>query len=1297
MKRTLGLDLGTNSIGWAIVEEKGGERRLFKAGSLVFPEGVARVKGKEQPSTLSRTRSRATRRLYFRRRMRKQKLLRILIDQGMCPLSRAGLAGWVKEGVYPHEPAFIEWFRSNPYELRAKGLEEKLSLVELGRVIYHFAQRRGFKSNRKGGDGEQTTFHEGLPERGVKGYSDTLRILEQHRTIGKAGVLLASRNEAIRRRFIRRTDLEKELKLIWDAQCVHYPDVLTLDLEKRVGPTQGSVVFFQRPLKSKKSTVGRCTLEPSKPRAPISSIEAELFSILHTINGIKVDDRPLSAQERERVLTKFFLRSKPSVPFADLEKELKKVGTIGSFNFRSDVKFTASRTITWLADLWNVDAMDIVRVVVDPAPTEEVLAARKLWEDRWSAIYNAEDFDELSEVRAAGGDIGTKRDLKLYAKEVWGFTDEQLEKLRRFRCKQGYHNLSRKALRRIIPHLYQGIPYHDAVLLAGTQAVFGEQWHRFTDSERAAIHHGVHEQILSQRWVRTRTVLTNGLIRHYRDEHGEVGGRLEWDAAWDAALDNSLQEGLDLATKEELGDSGLKELRNAVEAAFRAHVERGPVKFILPQRTDERVKEWLADSFGLGQRALDRMYHHSAIEIYPHTKDKLGSPARRGVNNPMVMRAMHQLRKLVNGLIALEWVDAGTAVHIEMARELDSANKRKAWERYQRELEKENVECEKLVREYFEASGRFKDPGRDEILRMALYREAEKLWGEAKCVFSGERIGGIKDLFDSGDWEIEHIWPRSRTNDNSQANKVLCLKEYNSTVKRDKLPTQLPNYATPAVAAGKMRVSILSMVEPIKDQMEGYQAAVNIRKEKAKRASTKEEKDKAIQERWYFQFKLDYWRTKYEHLTAMEIKPGFLNRQLVATGQITRLAREYLRSYFNKVVCYKPEALASFRRAWLGERYDKGKDRDLHTHHAKDAVIAATVTREWFDALAHHYEETDSKHKDEAFVMPWKSFPSDMKTVEQAALVTHAYVDALGRISRYRRRSPDGTVRYATGATVRGSLHKDTYYGRIKLKNEATGEYDEHTVLRRTVKDMSKADHAKVVDPVLRRKLQEADPAVIAEKEGLPVMVSGKEQIVKRVRTFESRVKNPVALKQHRDRKQGAEHKHWLWVVNECAPIMAIYANAKGRPAHRLYSLLEITKFLGDRQGRRHVIESIPREHPERPGFHLVERNGKPYLLRPGQEVVLYKESEDEINWNDQRDLNRRTYVIRNAEGDGRINLVNVLEARPDDQLTKVSTWDPDNPMVWLRMSVHGMKGLVAGVDVQVDPVKGIFRPSAMV
>lgn len=47
MARILGLDLGTNSIGWAIVDKNGTEFSLVDKGVRIFSEGVKSEKGIE--------------------------------------------------------------------------------------------------------------------------------------------------------------------------------------------------------------------------------------------------------------------------------------------------------------------------------------------------------------------------------------------------------------------------------------------------------------------------------------------------------------------------------------------------------------------------------------------------------------------------------------------------------------------------------------------------------------------------------------------------------------------------------------------------------------------------------------------------------------------------------------------------------------------------------------------------------------------------------------------------------------------------------------------------------------------------------------------------------------------------------------------------------------------------------------------------------------------------------------------------------------------------------------------------
>src|SRR5690606_37610050 len=140
---------------------------------------------------------------------------------------------------------------------------------------------------------------------------------------GEAGAALGQNHEAIRRRYFKRTNLIDEFELLWEKQR-GYHAFLTPELKTYIGDRKEGSIFFQRPLKSKKSEVGRCTLEPGKKRAPVSSISAELFSVLHTINNIKVNGENLKQEGRDALLPLFFRKSKPNFPIGDVRGALKK-------------------------------------------------------------------------------------------------------------------------------------------------------------------------------------------------------------------------------------------------------------------------------------------------------------------------------------------------------------------------------------------------------------------------------------------------------------------------------------------------------------------------------------------------------------------------------------------------------------------------------------------------------------------------------------------------------------------------------------------------------------------------------------------------------------------------------------------------------------------------------------------------------------------------------------------------------------------------------------------------------------
>ena len=171
MAKILGLDLGTNSIGWAIVDKEGNNFTLVDKGVRVFSEGV-NIEAKtnsESSKAAKRTEYRSARKLKYRRKIRKIELLKVLSDNNLCPkLSDDELNDWRYKKIYPNDNEFRIWLSTdnqekeddrklqskNPYAYRFKAAIENLNLKNkedryiLGRAFYHIAQRRGFLSNR---------------------------------------------------------------------------------------------------------------------------------------------------------------------------------------------------------------------------------------------------------------------------------------------------------------------------------------------------------------------------------------------------------------------------------------------------------------------------------------------------------------------------------------------------------------------------------------------------------------------------------------------------------------------------------------------------------------------------------------------------------------------------------------------------------------------------------------------------------------------------------------------------------------------------------------------------------------------------------------------------------------------------------------------------------------------------------------------------------------------------------------------------------------------------------------------
>ena len=480
MGKVLGLDLGTNSIGWALIDDK--HEKITGIGSRIFPMGVDNLGDGEGElsKNASRTSARGARRQFFRRRLRKKILLKALSKNKMCPMVASDFEDWKKTKQFPSKK-LASWFALNPYRLREKALNEKLSLEELGRIFYHLIQRRGFLSNsRKGGTDDGVIF-KGNPKEGKIGITKTQQKIED-KTLGsylfeiypKENEPFQDGLERIRNRYTTRKMYVDEFELIWNKQAQFHPN-LTEELKTLFGGRkiddykEDGILFHQRPLRSQKHLVGYCTFEnelkdengkyirKGRTKCPISAIPFEQFRVWQWVNTVEYNDKKITQEEKEKMA--FELMSLPikkeKLDFKKLRKAIGKESAEFKFNYKDDDKIIGAYTISNLSN-------------------------KKFFGKKWFEFTEKEQEDIWHVLYF----FDSKSNLKDYAIKKWDFTELQAEAISEFNVKEGYASLSRKAISNILPFLQLGYTYDVAVVLGGIKNVFGTDWDTLSDEKR---------------------------------------------------------------------------------------------------------------------------------------------------------------------------------------------------------------------------------------------------------------------------------------------------------------------------------------------------------------------------------------------------------------------------------------------------------------------------------------------------------------------------------------------------------------------------------------------------------------------------------------------------------------------------------------------------------------------------------------------------------------------------------------------------------------------------------------------
>ena len=439
----LGIDLGANSLGWAILPKEATSDCNISCGSRIFEAGVEGsadniAAGTDEPRAADRRNARLQRRQTLRRARKRVKLFRQLQEAKLLPEEDASTAEKRHQILRRLDKQIKQEIKTSatedilPYLLRAKALDEPLHSHHLGRALYHLAQRRGFLSNRVSAATKDEEKDEGTVNKSIGELKDKMQAANA-RTIGEYFAGLNPHQTRIRKRWTHRDMFTAEFDEIWKAQAPHHPKILTPDLKKELYRT----LFHQRPLKIKRQFLGECELEKGRKRAPWSLLDAQRFRYLQKINNLRIPgedgvEKDVNAfPEARRQLIKD-LDEKEEVKYRAIKK-LFRVPKGGQLNLErgGETKIKG-----------NVTAARI----------------RKVIGGLWGRLSEQQQESLVDDMRSI-----QKRDtLARRATRHWRFDGETAQKLASVRLEGGYCNLSRQALDKLIPLLEKGVSYSTA-------------------------------------------------------------------------------------------------------------------------------------------------------------------------------------------------------------------------------------------------------------------------------------------------------------------------------------------------------------------------------------------------------------------------------------------------------------------------------------------------------------------------------------------------------------------------------------------------------------------------------------------------------------------------------------------------------------------------------------------------------------------------------------------------------------------------------------------------------------------
>ncbi len=439
----LGLDIGTNSIGWAALSldrEKGSWRPfgIIASGVRIFSDG--RNPKDRQSNAVARRLPRQQRRMRDRYLKRRERFMDALVRHGLMPVDIE------QRKALEHE---------DPWTLRVKGLDEQLTLNQLGRALFHLQQRRGFKSNRKtdaSGDDDSgkiksaaAAVTEAMKKSGTRTLGELLAAprIKDPKSAHSNPVRTRLKGTGAKAHYDyypTRDLIEQEFNCLWAAQKNFHKGALTDAARDELH----DILFFQRDLKSQ--PVGKCSLDPTQERAPKALPSVQRLRIYQEINHLTVSlpgeaAHPLTLEERDILVGKALATKQLTF---DAARKALKLPANARFNLESEK-----------------------RKHLDGDKTAAILGSTKRWGKGWRDLPVADQEKIIEKLL----DEENESTLLDWLKSKYGLAAETAEAVAGSPLPDGHGQLGRTATARVLAELEKDVlSYDKAVVAAGYES-----------------------------------------------------------------------------------------------------------------------------------------------------------------------------------------------------------------------------------------------------------------------------------------------------------------------------------------------------------------------------------------------------------------------------------------------------------------------------------------------------------------------------------------------------------------------------------------------------------------------------------------------------------------------------------------------------------------------------------------------------------------------------------------------------------------------------------------------------------